>query len=60
MRSDYDLPSTYLGCDRGLAERLLRDETVEALEVQPETRIDWYCDKLNLHTLPKHWEDDDE
>jgi hypothetical protein len=36
---DYDLVSTYIGCNADLAERLLEDDTLELLPVTLQTRL---------------------
>ncbi|MGW2813895.1 hypothetical protein [Streptomyces sp. NPDC001415] len=37
---DWDLTSTYVACSEELAERLVRSDRLEALRVDPTTRID--------------------
>ncbi|MEU5776053.1 hypothetical protein ABZ819_22510 [Streptomyces venezuelae] len=41
VTTDYDLLSTYVGCSSRTAERILTDDTLEALPVTPHTRVDW-------------------
>jgi hypothetical protein len=39
LTTDYDLVSTYIACDRALADRLLADDVLEVLPVELTTRI---------------------
>ncbi|MFF0746690.1 hypothetical protein ACFYVL_40510 [Streptomyces sp. NPDC004111] len=45
VTTDYDLLSTYIGCSVTTAERILRDDVLEALPVTAQTRVDWYADR---------------
>ncbi|MEU4106124.1 hypothetical protein AB0F16_37125 [Streptomyces tanashiensis] len=45
VTTDYDLLSTYVGCSAETAERILRDDDIEALPVTTQTRVDWYADR---------------
>jgi hypothetical protein len=47
VNTDYDLTSTYVGCNAALAEAILADPTLEALEVSLTTRVDSSADKRN-------------
>jgi hypothetical protein len=38
--SDYDLSFTLIGCDGEVADKLMRSQILECLEVRPETRVD--------------------
>jgi hypothetical protein len=48
VASSIDLHSTYLGCAGEVAERVLRSETLETVEVDASNRIDLDSDRLNL------------
>lgn len=47
VMTDWDLTSTYVACDAALADSLLADPGLEAVEVGPTTRVDDYADTLN-------------
>lgn len=47
MNTDYDLDSTYIACDEDLAEAILADPTLEALQVSRDTRVDDAADRIN-------------
>lgn len=47
VMTDWDLTSTYVACDDGLAAALVADSKLEGIEVPPATRVDDYADRLN-------------
>ncbi|PJN03771.1 hypothetical protein CG740_05025 [Streptomyces sp. CB01201] len=51
VTSDCDLLSTYIGCSAETAERILANREIEALPVAPQTRVDWYSDRLNPNLM---------
>lgn len=47
VNTDYDLVSTYVACGEDLAEAILTDQTLEALPVTRDTRVDDGADHIN-------------
>ena len=47
VATEIDLESTYIGCTHACRDALLRLSVLEALEIDPASRIDWYGDPLN-------------
>lgn len=47
--SDYDLTFTLVGATRQVCQQLLEDETLECIEVTPETRVDYRSPPRLLH-----------
>ncbi|WP_405777426.1 hypothetical protein [Streptomyces sp. NBC_00859] len=45
VTTDYDLLSTCVGCSGETAERIPRDDAIEALPVTAQTRGDWYAER---------------
>ncbi len=47
LNTDYDLESSYVACDDGMAERILTDASIEAVPVSRSMRVDGGADTIN-------------
>jgi hypothetical protein len=47
VATEIDLDSTYIGCTRACRDAILGASELEALEIDPASRIDWYSDPVN-------------
>ena len=48
--TDYDDVSTYIGCASPLADRLVTDDVLEAVDTDLGARADWDSDQINFPT----------
>jgi hypothetical protein len=48
--SGYDLASTCVGCSQALADQIVSDDILEAVDTDLGSRVDWGSDQLNLPT----------
>ncbi|MEQ8718991.1 MAG: hypothetical protein RIE08_15385 [Acidimicrobiales bacterium] len=49
---EYDLEQLYIACGDDLADLLLADQRVEAVEVRPDSRVDWIVDEGRRRSGP--------
>lgn len=47
VATEIDLNTTYIGCDDACREAILEEPTLEALQIDPATGIDWRSDPRN-------------